>query len=394
MLIPQSMAYALLAGLPAQHGLYAAVIAPLAYAVFGRSPHLAVGPAAIDSLLVFAAVGVVAEPESTGFVVAAACLAILVGAVQVGFSVSGLHRMATLFSSEMTTGFVSGGALVIACSQLASVLGISRAKEPTVQGALGHAWANLSEASGPTALFGAGTFALLWLMRRYLRSWPRALVVTVLGALALFVFPDLPVARVGEVPARFPLPAVPDVEHVASLVPAAIALALVSFAESYSVGMQLADRDERSLRLSPAREYFAIGFSNLATGLFRGYPIAGGLSRSAVNFEAGAKTQWAGAITAAVVAISLLLLSDALYWIPRATLAGIILFAVVKLVDVKAFVRAYRQKQWLDVGVMSATAVVTAGIGVIPGLGVGLGLVALRKLVGRRTESQSEPGPE
>lgn len=383
MLIPQSMAYAMLAGLPAQHGLYAAVVAPLAYALVGRSPHLGVGPVAMDSLLVFAALSVLAEPESPAFVAAAAATALLVGVVQVGFSLSGLHRLASLFSEEMTKGFIGGGALVIACSQLAAALGISRPKDATVLGALGHVSEHVADISWLTAIFAVVTVAGLWVMRRYFSSWPRALIVTAVGGITLFFMPTLSVARVGEVPRGLPLPEVPDFTYLVTLFPAAVAIALVSFAESYSVGQQLADKDDSENSISAQREFFAVGFANLATAFFRGYPVAGGLSRSAVNFDAGAKTRWAGAITAVVVAASLVLATDALYWIPKASLAGIILFAVIKLVDVQAFFRAYREARWVDFSIMLATALVTAGIGVIPGLGVGLGLVALRRVVER-----------
>lgn len=378
MVIPQSMAYAMLAGIPAEHGLYAAVIAPVVYAMFGRSPHVGVGPAAIDSLLVFAAVSAIASPGSPEFVSAAISMAFAVGISQIVFSLVGLHRLAKLFSSSVTSGFISGGALVIAASQLSTLLGISRSPEATTQAALWHAATQLGEAQLAPMGIGVGTIASLWLMRRFASRLPRALIVCVGGGLLSYGLSKVEFARVGEVPHGLPMPQFPELTQLPALLPAVLALALVSFAETYSVAKHLKKKAPSFTKsITSKREMLAIGLANIGSSLFRGFSVAGGLSRSAVNFEAGAKSRWAGALTGLAVAVCLLLLTDALYWIPKATLAGIIMFSVVKLIDVRAFVKAFREMRRADLFIMSITAFVTASISVVAGLGTGLALSAI-----------------
>lgn len=370
LLIPQAMAYALLAGLPPIYGLYAALVPPVVYALLGTSRRLAVGPVAIDSLLAAAALAPLATGDPLVYATAAAALALLVGLFQAATGALRLGFLVNFLSLPVLRGFTAAAALLIMASQLGPLLGL---KLPASAG-LGPLLAALAGLLGrihlPTLALGGVAIAALVLMGKF-RG--KALVLVIAGVLAgyLLGLDRLGVALLGAVPSGLPAPELPQVgwDLLVSLAPAAGVIALVSFMEAFSSALAVADRGEA---IDPDQELVALGASNVAAGLFRGYPIAGGLSRSAVNAQAGARTPMAGVITAAIVALTLTLFAPLLQTLPRAVLSAIIVVAVSGLVDL-GFVRALRRERPRELMPYAVTFAATLAFGVSLGLALGVG---------------------
>ncbi|MCA9717370.1 MAG: sulfate permease, partial [Myxococcales bacterium] len=380
MLIPQAMAYALLAGLPPIAGLYAALIPPALYAIFGTSRHLAVGPVAMDSLLVAATVGAITVSGPDAYWVIASALAVLVGLVQLALGLSRMGSLVNLISRPVIAGFTSGASILIALSQAGPLLGLKLARNEPVYRKLITIAQRAAEIHGLTLLIGALAIALLVALKRLAPRVPRALVVVTLGALAVWGLGlhARGVAIVGEVPAGLPTPRLPLIDFglAVELLSAALVIALLSFLEAISSGLATARQDpdrQAASAIDPNRELIALGVANLGTGLLRGYPVAGGLSRTAVNFQAGARTRLSGVITAALVGVTLLALTPAFYYLPKPVLSAIIMVAVFSLLDWRTAVQLARVER-RDLAVMLATFLATLVLGVTAGVAFGVAL--------------------
>ena len=374
MLIPQAMAYAMLAGLPPIYGLYASVVPLVAYAVFGTSRELAVGPVAMDSLLVAAGVGAIAAQGSPEYLAYAVLLALMVGALQVAMGALRLGFLVNFLSQPVISGFTSAAALIIGLSQLRHLLGINLASANLLHEIAVDAARHLHETHPLTLAIGAGAIALLTVLQRLRPRLPRALIVVVLGTLLVWLLrlDQHGVKVVGEVAAGLPrlsLPAI-DLDAARQLLPSALAIALVAFMEAISVAKAIALR--KRYEVDPNQELIAIGAANLAAGLFRGYPITGGFSRTAVNDQAGATTPLASILTAAVIAVVLVALTPLLYYIPTAVLAAIIMTAVFGLIDVKQVRHLWRVKR-SDLALLLLTFAAVLGLGIQAGILVGVG---------------------
>lgn len=378
MLIPQAMAYAMLAGLPPIHGLYASTLPLLGYALFGSSPQLAVGPVAMDSLLVAVAVGAIASVGSEAYLAAAVLLAAMVGVIQIAMGLLRAGFLTNFLSRPVLSGFTSAAALVIAISQLPQLLGLALPRELATHEIVIAAARRLGEVSLATLLLGLASLALLITLQRKWPRLPRALIVVVLGSLAVWGLglDRAGVAIVGAVPRGLPRPSVPvvDLALLRSLGPAALAIALLSFLEAISVGKALAGQGSSGtdrVRPDPNRELVGLGVANVLASFVRGYPLAGGLSRTAVNAQAGARTGMAGVITALAVVLTLLLLTPAFHHLPKAVLAAIIASAVAGLVDV-AMIRRLWQIERSELGLLILTFAATLGVGIVEGIGIGV----------------------
>lgn len=372
MLVPQSMAYALLAGLPAITGLYAAFAAPLAYALLGGSRKLAVGPVAMDSLLAAAVLAPVFAGGSASYVEAAALLALLVAAIQVAMGLLGLGFLVNFLSRPVISGFTSAAALVIGASQLGGLLGVSLPASQGLHTVLGALAGRIGEVHLPTLALGASSLVALVLLARR-PALPRALLVLIGGAAATWALglAERGVATLGHVPSGMPTPGWPDlpVAEMTALLPGAAAIALLSFAEAISSGLAVAERGEE---LDADQELVALGLANAAAGLCRGYPIAGGLSRTAVNAQAGARSPLAGVITAGLVAAVLVALTPVFAGVPKAVLAAIIVTAVAGLVDT-ALPRELWRVRRRELAVLVLTFAATLFLGITTGLLLGVG---------------------
>jgi SulP family sulfate permease len=374
MLIPQGMGYAMLAGLPPMHGLYAALAPILVYAALGTSRQLAVGPVAMDSILVAAGVGAIATVGTEHYILVAGATGLLVGLIQASLGFLRAGFLVNFLSRPVVSGFTSAAALIIAASQLHYLLGVELPRTHLVHTIVIQAVSQLSSWSWPTVAVAGLSLVLLLTVGKKWPRLPTALLVVVLTTLIVFVFglAGRGVAIVGDVPSGLPPLRVPTMDWalVKQLLPVAATIALVSFMETISVGRTFAQKYRYDV--FPNRELIAIGFANVAGAMSGGYPIAGGFSRSAVNARAGAQTQLAALVTASVVAITLLAFTKAFYFLPKAALSAIIVAAVMGLVDLRGALEIYRVKP-TDFGLLALTFVATLSLGIQWGILVGVG---------------------
>ncbi|WP_435104234.1 SulP family inorganic anion transporter [Arhodomonas sp. AD133] len=390
MLIPQSLAYAMLAGLPPEVGLYASILPLVAYALFGSSRTLAVGPVAVVSLLTATAVSRVAEPGSAEYIGAALVLAALSGALLFAMGALRLGWIANLLSHPVVSGFITASGILIAASQLKHVLGIDLQGHnlPALLGSLAR---QLDAINPETVMLGVAAIAFLFWVRSRLRpllartglppfavevitkAGPVVAVVVTTLAVAGFGLNDAGVRIVGAVPGGLPTVSLPPFSPALwlELAPAAAIISLIGFVESVSVAQTLAAK--RRQRVDPNKELLGLGAANIAAAFSGGYPVTGGFSRSVVNFDAGARTPLAGVFTAIGIALTTLLLTPAFHYLPKATLAATIIVAVLSLVDIGALRRVWRYSR-CDFAAMATTIVVVLAIGVETGVLAGIGV--------------------
>lgn len=382
MLVPQAMGYALLAGLPPIHGLYASVLPILMYAALGTSRHLAVGPVAMDSILVAGSVGALAAVGTEAYVLLAAALGMMVGVIQAALGFLRAGFLVNFLSRPVVAGFTAAAALIIAASQLGNLLGVSLSRTHHVHRVVSEALRALPQWSIATLLLGVASIAALVILKKWAPRFPAALGVVVVATFIVWLLglSTTGVAIVGEVPAGLPgfqIPAV-DPSVLVGLIPAAGTIALVSFMEAISVGRTFAQ--EHRYDIYPNRELIALGVANLTGGATGGYPVAGGFSRTAVNARAGARTQLAALVTCVVVVITLLLLTEAFYYLPKAALSAIIVAAVAGLVDIRGARELYRVKR-TDFYLLVLTFLATLSLGIQWGILVGVGASVMLFLV-------------
>ncbi len=383
MLVPQAMAYAMLAGLPPVAGLYASTLPLLAFAVFGSSRQLAVGPVAMISLMVYSACAPLAQPGGAEFVRLAALLALLVGITQVALGVFRMGFLVNFVSHSVLSGFTSAAAIIIALSQFTHLLGLRLNTGHSTFSTLFELVTRVGETNLYTLGLGTCTIAILVVFKRKWPHFPVSLLVVALSTLLVYWFEltGYGVQTVGLVPRGLPGLALPslDIHHWLRLWPAALPIVFVGYMESIAVAKWIAARE--GYEIKPNREFVGLGAANLAAGLLAGYPVTGGFSRTAVNYQAGAKTRLASIVTAVCVIITLLMLTPLFYHLPIAVLSAIIIVAVAGLVDISEARRLFRVKP-ADGIVLVATFFATLGghlhIGILVGVILSLGLFIWR----------------
>ncbi|EKO3617113.1 sulfate permease [Vibrio metschnikovii] len=352
MLVPQSLAYAIVAGLPPVYGLYASILPLVAYTLLGTSKTLAVGPVAVISLMTAEAIAPLHDVGTHAYVTAAATLAFLSGLMLLIMAVFRLGFLTTFLSHSVLSGFMTASGVLIVLGQLPKLLGLSVA-----DGSLSERFANVHY---PTLWLGVGSLVLLALGRRYLSSFLQTLgcpmswashitkllpvIVMVVSILLVYSFPNSTqgVSVVGAIPSGLPSFVMPVFETnlVVQLLPAALLISVVGFVESASVGQTLAAK--RRQRIEPNQELIALGGANIASAIQGGFPVTGGLSRSVVNYDAGAETPLAGMLTAIGIGITVLYFTPLFSYLPHAVLAAIIIVAVSALIDIKAIFTTWR----------------------------------------------------
>lgn len=393
MLIPQSLAYAMLAGLPPITGLYASILPLLAYTLLGTSSSLAVGPVAVASLMTAAALGPLFPAGGAEYAGAAMLLALLSGAILLLMAVLRLGFLANFLSHPVISGFISASGILIALGQLKHILGTKVEGENAAE-LLHSLLSGLPTTHLPTLAIGGSSLVFLFLVRSKLSAWlqaigftPRlagnlakagpviALLASVL-AVSLLGLADAGVRVVGAVPGGLPSLTLPtlDLALASQLLPAAVLISLVGFVESVSVGQTLAAK--RRQRIEPNQELVALGGANLSAAISGGFPVTGGFARSVVNFDAGAQTPLAGALTAAGIAITVLFFTPLFHNLPQAVLAATIIVAVLSLVDLGALKRTWRYSRQ-DAAAMIATMLGVLLVGVEAGILIGVGLSLL-----------------
>lgn len=384
MLIPQSMGYALLAGLPPQVGLFSAVLPLVVYAAIGRSRQLGVGPTAISSLLTSAAVAKLAGGDARLAVELAATLAIMVGLMRIALGVGRLGFLVSFLSRPVLSGFTSAAAILIGASQLKHLLGVDLEHTERVHGILAEAVGRVDEVQAVTLAIGAVGIALLVGLRRWLPRWPGALIVVGLGTLTVVALQleGHRVSVVGEISGQLPTLGVPTtgLDHLSALVPTALAITMLGFVESIAIAQVFAQRHRYTV--SPNRELVALGACTVASGLSGGYAVSGSFSRTAVNAAAGARTQLAGVISAGVVALTLVVLTPFFRPLPHAILAAVVVMAIASLVDVREARRLWTVKR-SDFWLLALAFGGTLAFGVE--LGLGISVLASLAVVLRQT---------
>jgi SulP family sulfate permease len=336
LLVPQGLAYALLAGLPPQVGLYASIAPVLAYAVFGTSRQLAVGPVAVVSLMTATALSPLYEEDSSGYLAGAALLALLVGAIHLALRFGRLGFVVNFLSHSVLVGFTAASAIIIVASQVKHVLGISIPRTDAFVDTTVEVAKALGDTHGPTLLVGALCVAAILALKRVARRLPGSLAVLLASIAAVHVF-DLEargVRTVGDIPSSLPGFSIPSIDGGAfgQLLTAAVAITLVGFMESIAVGKVYARRHRYEIDAN--QELVGLGMANVASGLFGGMPVTGGFSRTAVSDAAGTRTPLASIFAALLIIPTVLFLTPVFASLPQAALGATIMVAVLNLVDV------------------------------------------------------------
>ena len=408
MLIPQSLAYALLAGLPPEMGLYASILPLVVYALFGTSRTLAVGPVAVVSLMTAATIGGLGLTNVADQAVAAITLAFLSGLILVLMGVLRLGFIANFLSHPVIAGFITASGIIIAASQLKHLLGVSASGHNLYELTLSLV-DHLAETNTVTFIIGASATVFLFWARRGLKpllvrqglgskladivakAGPVAAVAGTTFLVWSFDLAEHGVAIVGAVPQGLPSLSAPslDLDMWLGLGGAAFLISIIGFVESVSVAQTLAAK--RRQRIMPDQELIGLGGANLAASFSGGYPVTGGFARSVVNFDAGAETPAAGAYTAVGIALATLALTPLLFFLPKATLAATIIVAVLSLIDVSILRRTWSYSK-ADFSAVAATMLLTLGFGVEIGVAAGVVLSILLFLYKTSTPHIAEVG--
>ena len=396
MLIPQSLAYALLAGLPPEAGIYASIAPIVLYAIFGTSRALAVGPVAVVSLLTASALGQVAEAGTMGYAVAALTLAFLSGGFLVLLGVFRLGFMANFLSHPVIAGFITASGILIATSQMKHILGVD-AHGHTLPQMLWSILSHLEQTNWITVVLGGSATAFLFWVRKNLKRFltrlgasalladvltkagPVAAVIATTVSVWWFDLADQGVKIVGAVPQSLPPLTLPSLSSdlLGTLLVPAILISIIGFVESISVAQTLAAKKRQSI--DPNQELIGLGAANLGAAFTGGFPVTGGFSRSVVNFDAGSQTPAAGIYTAIGLAIAAVFLTPLVFFLPKATLAATIIVAVLSLVDLGILKRTWHYSRD-DFTAVLATIVLTLGMGVEVGVASGVAISILLHL--------------
>ncbi len=384
MLIPQGMAYAMLAGMPAIAGLYGAMLALFVYTFLGTSRHLSVGPVAIDSILLVTGVSLLAAPGSNQFIMLAGLTALMVGLIQMALGLGRMGFIVNFLSHPVLSGFISAAAIIISLSQLRYILGVAMPRSGSVVYAIRDIMVMIPETHIPTLLMGLVSILFLYVVKKINPRLPVALLAVILtaGLVWYFRFDRDGMSVVGDIPRGLPGFQLPPIKiaTMESLIPLAFTMAMISFMEVVALGKKFASKYH--YRINPNQELVAIGSANMLAGLFRAYPMGGSFSRTAVNAQSGAQSQLAALFTSLFLAATLLFLTPLFYYLPNAVLAAIIIVAIVKLIDFKEALRLYRcQRNDFYVLIFSFLSTIIFGVqyGILMGMAASV-LIILRRM--------------
>ena len=375
-LIPQGIAYALIAGIPPIYGLYCALVPQLVYAIFGSSRQVAIGPVAMDSLIVATGVSTLALAGSDSYIAIAILLAFMVGSIQFLLGVFRLGFIVNFLSKPVISGFTSAVALTIGINQFRNLFGVDFVQSDQIQYVLEDIWFNIIDFNSHTTVIGLTSVGVIILLRKINKKIPNALLVVVVGILTIRYFGDefSDVAIVKDIPSGLPSFSFPemDISQMRELLPIALTLVMVGYLETISIGKSLeAKQDEYKLR--PNQELIALGLSNIIGSWFKAYPSTSSFSRSAINQESGATTGMASLVSVVMVLLTLLFLTPLFYHLPKTVLAAIIIVAVFGLVNIKEAIFLWKANN-LDFWLLIITFFSTLLFGIEYGIMIGVGL--------------------
>ena len=387
LLIPQGMAYALIAGLPPIYGLYAALTPQIVYALMGTSRQLAVGPVAMDSLLVAAGLGALSIASPDQYIQMAILLALLMGVIQFLMGLFRMGFMVSFLSKPVINGFTSAAAIIIGLSQLKHLLGITIPQSNKLQHVIGSISESNSPVHLPTLTIGLAGIALLLIIKKWNRKIPASLIIVTLGIAWVYLSKqnENGVAVVGLIPEGLPVFSLPNLnwQNIEILFSTALTLALVAFMEAISVAKAIEEK-HKNYEVNPNQELIALGASNIIGSLFQSYPTTGGFSRTAVNDQAGAKTGISPLISAAIIAVVLSFFTHWFFYLPKAILAAIIMVAIVNLININYAIRLYKSAKD-EFLVLLFTFFLTLFVGITEGILLGI-LLSLLLLVYRNSK--------
>ncbi len=380
-LIPQGIAYALIAGLPPIYGLYSALVPQIMYAIFGSSRQVAIGPVAMDSLIVAAGVSTLALTGTDSYIEIAILLALIVGAIQLLMGIFRLGFIVNFLSKPVISGFTSAAAIIIGVNQFRNLLGVDFIRSNQIRDVAIDIFYNIKELHVSTTIIGVTAAIIIIILRKVNKKIPNALLVVILGIVAIKYFGTSfeGVAIIKEIPSGLPSFGVPeiDIDQLKELLPIALTLVLVGFLETISIGKSLESKQDE-YRIRPNQELVALGIGNMVGSLFKAYPSTSSFSRSAINQESGGTTGVSALVSVGMVIFTLLFLTPVFYFLPKAVLAAIIIVAVFGLVDVKEGIHLWKTNN-LDFWLLFSTFIATLFLGIEYGIfaGVGLSIIIL-----------------
>ncbi|APQ18009.1 SulP family inorganic anion transporter [Maribacter hydrothermalis] len=373
-LVPQGMAYAMIAGLPPVHGLYAALFPVLTYAFLGTSRKIAVGPVAMDSLLIAVGLGTLTITGIENYIKMVMVLALMVGVIQLLLGILRMGFLVNFLSKPVISGFTSAAAIIIVLSQLKHILGISVSNSNKIYQTIRYVFYELGNVNWFD--FGLGILGIVLLVgiKKWNKNIPGILIIVVLGILAVYFFKmeSYGVKLVGSVPSGLPSLVMPtvDFEDVRQLWPIALALALVGYLEAISIGKAIEDKTGEDT-IKANQELIALGSSNIVGSLFQGFPVTASFSRSAISYDAGTKTNLSAMFSVVLVVLTLLFLTPVFQYLPNAILASIIMVSVVKLIDVQYFKILWNNRKD-EFFILLITFFITLFVGITEGILIGV----------------------
>ncbi len=386
-LIPQGIAYATIAGLPPIYGLYTALIPQLVYAVMGTSRQLAVGPAAMDSLIVASGIGALATVGTENFIALSVLLAFLVGLFQFLFGLFHLGFLVNFLSRPVISGFTSGSAIIIGVNQLGNLMGAELGRSNRIQVLLREVLQLTGEIHWPTLIMGGLSVLFLIAMKRFFSKIPAALLVVAIGIGAVFFFglEEKGIDILGPIPAGLPAFQLPEFtpELLQEISGLAMTLALIGFLEAISIAKSI-EAKHNSYRVRPNQELVALGLGNMVGSLFQTYPATGGFARTAVNDDSGAKTPMSAFFAALIIGLTLVFLTPLFYYLPKTALAAIIIVSAYGLLDF-SMPKNLLTFNARDLITLNSTLVFTLFVGIKEGILFGI-ILSLAMLIYKSTK--------
>ena len=387
LLIPQGMAYALIAGLPPVYGLYAALTPQIVYTIMGTSRQLAVGPVAMDSLLVAAGLGTLSIVGTADYIQMAILLSLMVGIIHLILGIFKMGFFVSFLSKPVISGFTSGAALIISLSQVKYLTGIPIAQNNKLQDFIFFILKSEIPIHVTTLILGLSCIFFLLFIKKLNKKIPSALVVVFFSTLWVYYYDKNleGVAIIGEIPQGLPSIKFPKLDWlvIKNLFPIALTISIVAFTEAISISKGLAEKN-KLYNLNPNQELLALGSANIIGSFFQSYPTTGGFSRTAVNSQAKAKTGVASLICALLIALTLSFFTDLFFYVPKTVLAAIIISAVLRLIDIKYAIRLYKSRKD-EFAVLVLTFILTLFVGIIQGIFFGI-ILSLLLLVYRASK--------
>ncbi|MGF1558076.1 MAG: SulP family inorganic anion transporter [Flavobacteriaceae bacterium] len=383
-LIPQAMAYAMVAGLPPVYGLYSCIFPLMVYMLLGTSKNLGMGPVAIDSLLVAAGLGSLAISGVENYIAIAIFLAFLVGAIQLLLGISRMGYLVNFLSKPVINGFTSAAALIIIFSQVKHLLGVNSSNSGKFHQLMIHLVSKVSETNFFDLAIGIAGILILVVLKKWSKKIPAILLVVVLGILAVFLLKleSFGVKIVGEIPTGLPAFKIPEItlHNAIGIWPIALTLALVGYLEAISIGKSFEEKAGRET-IDANQELVALGASNMVGSFFQSYPVTASFSRSAINGETNVRTNLAAIFAVILVVLTLLFLTPIFYYLPKAVLASVIMVSVFGLIDLSYAKSLFRHNRD-EFFVLSLTFMITLFVGIPEGILVGV-LISLLLMVYR-----------